>query len=78
MEKLFKKVRFILSLKSNSAVNPDCLISALVEVNALNVNALLLATSTTIRLDPTGAALTQALEVELQCYTLVNMIHHLS
>lgn len=43
------KVWFILSLKSNSAVEPDCLISALLEVNALNVNALLLAT---IRLDP--------------------------
>lgn len=53
MEKLFRKVRFMLSLKNNSAVEPDCLISALSEINALNVNALLLATCTTIRPDPT-------------------------
>lgn len=52
MEKLFRKFRFIFSLKSNSAMEPDCLISALCEINALNVKVLLLATSTTIRPDP--------------------------
>lgn len=53
MEKLFRKVRFILFLKSNSAVELDFLISALSEINALNVNVLLLTTPTTIRPDPT-------------------------
>lgn len=53
MENLSRKVRFIPSLESNSAVEPDCLISVLFEINALNVNALLLATSTTIKPDPT-------------------------
>lgn len=53
MENLSRKVRFILSLESNSTVEPDCLISVLFEINALNVNALLLATSTTIKPDPT-------------------------
>lgn len=53
MENLSRKVRFILSLESNSTVEPDCLISVLFEINALNVNALLLATSTTIKPHPT-------------------------
>lgn len=51
--KSVQKSQIHTSLESNSAVEPDCLISVLFEINALNVNALLLATSTTIKPDPT-------------------------
>lgn len=53
MENLSRKVRFIFSVESNSAVEPDGLISVLFEINALNVNVVVLAVSTIKKADLT-------------------------
>lgn len=54
MGKLSRKVRFMCSVESNSAVEPDGLISVLFEINTLNMNTLLLlATSTITKADLT-------------------------
>lgn len=53
MGKLSRKARFMHSVESNSAVEAGALISVLFEINAPNINALLLATSTIIKADLT-------------------------
>lgn len=53
MGKLSRKARFIYLVECNSAVKPDALISVLFEINAPNINALLLAMATIIKADLT-------------------------
>lgn len=77
MGKLSRKVRFICSVESNSAVESDGLISVLFEINALNMNALfLLATSTITKAGLTWLPSCKPQNQELQGYTLANMVHH--
>lgn len=53
MGKLSRKVKFVCSVESNSAVDPDGLIPVLSEINALSMNTLFLATSTVTNADLT-------------------------
>lgn len=48
---LSRKVTFRFSVESNSSVEPDGLISVPFEINALNMNAVMLAASTITKAD---------------------------